>query len=241
MIVDTNGFMIYHPQASNQYKHIIQVEPDIATDLINQDIMIQSSCVDFAWKLQYNTWKVSLLSEKRERAYSISPVAKTNIFVIIRDTSEHIESQICASCNDGSYTIGQATSECNRSGPKVCNCPCHSQLEYEACHNSFSDDVISHSRCTNATSQFMAKCIPIHQEPTVVVEVASPQCYQSNCQEYTDMHECRFRLQCSWCQVEKDGSSGCHSNDTCLVLSSNKPSSADGEFSSLAHLVKLLR
>ena len=85
MLVDNNGFLVYHPDANFQYKHLIQLEPEVADSLIALGHMQQAQCKDFAWKVEYYTWKVSINTDEdtRQSFYEIIEIENTNIFVIV--------------------------------------------------------------------------------------------------------------------------------------------------------------
>ena len=140
MLVDNNGFLVYHPDANFQYKHLIQLEPEVADSLIALGHMQQAQCKDFAWKVEYYTWKVSINTgvQTRQQFYEILEIQKTNVFLIIIDVQlENDVSQIsCDSCFSGDYE--NDTMKCERLDGR-CHCPCTSPLNYISCKNQFEE------------------------------------------------------------------------------------------------------
>ena len=216
MLVDSNGFLIYHPTTEAHYRHLIQAEPEIADDLIDADILRDFQCNDFAWKLEYNTWKL-VMEEQQTRYgsfYNIAPIIDTNIFLIARDRRANAISAVCMSCKAGSYSGGSLTEECRRRDG--CNCPCHSRLDYEPCTNTFNMEATqAHPVCTNATPQFMSCAEAPVLAPNDVTVPA--QCFTVECTEYTNEYDCGFRVECSWCPLERGVQPTCNWRQNCPV------------------------
>ena len=144
MLIDNNGFLVYHPDANFQYKHLIQLEPEVADSLIALGHMQQAQCKDFAWKVEYYTWKVSINTgvQTRQAFYEIIDIEATNIFLIVIDVEAvgRTRPKTCYSCTPGEYT-NNTIMECERvNNPSHrCQCPCNSPLDYVSCENNFNE------------------------------------------------------------------------------------------------------
>ena len=196
MLIDNNGFLVYHPDAHFRYKHLIQLEPKVAFSLIERGHMQQAQCKDFAWKLEYYTWKVSLQADTRQGFYEILEIENTNVYVIVVDVEEANNSpqRTCESCLEGAY--GNETAKCERVDDE-CKCPCFSQLDYVSCENTFNEDEDDYVVCSNAVTQQVLEC----SDRSSVTSHSSqaPTCYAVTCPSFGDEFECLFRVECQWC------------------------------------------
>ena len=143
MLVDNNGFLVYHPDANFQYKHLIQLEPEVADSLIALGHMQQAQCKDFAWKVEYYTWKVSINTDEDTRPpfYKIFAIENTNVFIVVINLEELRESEKKTSdcCLSGTYW-NEATLDCKIENENRCNkCPCNARLKYIICENAFDE------------------------------------------------------------------------------------------------------
>ena len=151
MLVDNNGFLVYHPDANFQYKHLIQLEPEVADSLMALGHMVRMQCKDFAFKTQYYTWRVQLQAgrDTRQSFFEILDIAKTNVFVVVVDVEakRNTQRKVFDSCLSGAY--GNVTDECERVDLVGLRCPCNSLLEYNSCENTFNEVSLLYSyTCT---------------------------------------------------------------------------------------------
>ena len=196
MLIDNNGFLVYHPDAHFRYKHLIQLEPKVAFSLIRLGHMQQAQCKDFAWKLEYYTWKVSLQADTRQGFYEILEIENTNVYVIVVDVEEanNWPQRTCESCLDGAY--GNETRQCVRIDSQLCQCPCHSPLEYVSCENTFNEPSSNYVVCTNAVTSDAYACV---SENVMTSQTVYSACESVECGDFADEFECRYRVECGWC------------------------------------------
>ena len=193
MLVDNNGFLVYHPDANFQYKHLIQLEPEVADSLIALGHMQQAQCKDFAWKVEYYTWKVSINTDEDTRLpfYEIIDIEKTNIHLIVVNLEllQNIDTPTCSDCPSGVYGSERNVCE-NQQARHSCQCPCHNPLSYVSCENQFNEESNDYAICTSSVShQFSCS-----------QAIAPSTCYDVTCDLFGDEFECEYRVECNWCE-----------------------------------------
>ena len=215
MLIDNNGFLVYHPDAHFRYKHLIQLEPKVAFSLIERGHMQQAQCKDFAWKLEYYTWKVSLQADTRQGFYEILEIENTNVYVIVVDVEEANNSpqRTCESCLEGAY--GNETAKCERVDDE-CKCPCFSQLDYVSCENTFNEDEDDYVVCTNPVTSDMHECVT---QNVMTSQSELPACTPVECRDFADEFECRYRVECEWCASKSECISA---QENCLMPSTDQ-------------------
>ena len=201
MLIDSSGFTIFHPEANNQYKHIAQLEEDIASDLIHhlnsRNKQPIRTCHDFAWKRQYDTWHLDIDNNINGGFYQVIPFSNTNLLLIIRYLEVDSTPRTCDSCPTLQYNINltnhanEGTPECVRNDPTLCNCPCQSALDFDPCQNLF-----------NTETQYPICSKPVFAEYGHVNmthnHVILSECFPVDCALFGMEFECRLRSECDW-------------------------------------------
>lgn len=162
-LIDSAGFIIFDNNNANSHpaspKHITQVEQDISRSLISQKIMESSKClvventeVQRSYRI---VGKVPYYHSTSDCVkYQFSPIPRTNIYMIVKDSSRSCPSFYCP-CSFSSLENRQCLSS-----NSVCQCPCKSRYqEYNTCANNYTN---------TRSSDFPKPCVPPPKQLTNV-------------------------------------------------------------------------
>ncbi|XP_033726771.1 VWFA and cache domain-containing protein 1-like [Pecten maximus] len=201
LVVDSSGLVVVHkdfveftgePKIENM--HIINKEPTIAEDLLNNRNMIKTSCLDFENIKEQFSYRIDVTStlDRRSSAagYEIHPVANTNIYVILKNNMATSSSSSCCS----SYGVSPDQKEC---GTRSCDCLCYKDTFYNYCLDMYP-----------LLSDAAPTCSP--QPPDLVTEGLSDAdrigsldiCFDAHCSERPTKEGCHNVSGCRWCYLD---------------------------------------
>ncbi|XP_021351428.1 VWFA and cache domain-containing protein 1-like isoform X1 [Mizuhopecten yessoensis] len=200
LVVDSSGLVVVHkdfveftgePMIENM--HITQKEPTIAEDLLNNQLMIKTSCLDFENIKEQFSYRISLSSSSDRMSssagYEIHPVADTNIFVIIKRIPSLSQSSCCTS-----YGVSPDKRLC---GTISCDCLCYKQTFFNYCLDTYP-----------LLSDTAPTCSP--QPPDLSTEGLADTdrvkhlgiCFDAQCSGRSTKGGCHNVSGCSWCYLD---------------------------------------
>jgi len=218
-LVDSNGFIVYHPHFDNAYndsskvlnKHITVTDAKIARDLIRSGVMVRRECQNFNLLKLQRFYEIIMDKEiyrsKKTRqptcdSYAIIKVPGTNVFVIVTKSPDCFSNRPSCPCHD----------TCTTDKIKTCECPCTTRLKYNFCNSSLTGE----------------SDIPVCAQPSPPVSVRPPlkehpddlgKCFTVHCGGYKTENDCNAVFGCFWCYKKTDGSllktTSCRSDRKC--------------------------
>ncbi|XP_077862112.1 VWFA and cache domain-containing protein 1-like [Saccoglossus kowalevskii] len=198
-VMDSSGHLVMHPEfiqpGSRLYtrgEHITQIEPAIAQDLIDKNIMKKRRCVNFQNIKDQYYYVTEHGSQSRTidnldstdscTRYQFSEIPETNAYLGIIDQSRACFPQQCACVHD----------HCQRNDNDDCECPCLSSARYDFCNDQFS-----------FSSDDAPSCTPPSPSLSRVVEEELDtedlyQCFKVTCEFVNIPSECNSYSGCLW-------------------------------------------
>lgn len=226
--MDNNGYLLYHPTINTSGLFPIPlaaVEPDIASILIKESVLIPNDCTDYSWKEQYHTWKIAnqidysvSSSSLTDNGYFITEIDDTNLyFLYISNKFEY--SKTCLSCPTASDGWAfDSLKVCDRYDK--CYCPCNSTANYQHCKDEFIlSEESTYPPCLRSSDRNMEISEELPNSNLMLEE-----CFPHTCSEQPGEIECSFYSDCYWCSVS-EGTMGCHSRPVCFPETTNNPDS----------------
>ncbi|XP_068758556.1 VWFA and cache domain-containing protein 1-like [Montipora capricornis] len=192
-LMDTRGYIVYHPDFEDAYndtskvvnRHITDMDGEIARDLIKNGVMKRYECRNLQLLKLQRFYEVNIEGETYKGdhgacdAYTVVRIPRTNVFVI------RVKSKPCLINRERCPCSGVCEN-------KDCECPCNAPLEYDICK-----------------AQLMGgHDIPLCGQPSPAVAPRPPlpghpkdlgRCINTKCANYDSKLDCNEQFGCAWC------------------------------------------
>ncbi|XP_064640200.1 VWFA and cache domain-containing protein 1-like isoform X2 [Lineus longissimus] len=221
-LFDSSGYVVIHedfvkaktrvlPEVEDV--HITVKDAILARYLIDNVHMVRQKCLGITdrdnlsmWKRQ-STWKVDLgvktylTFDRSTVTYEVSAVTGSNVFVVLKNPKVTGIGCSCSVKSADSYKNYKCRITLSNN-PKVCECPCYSDADYQYCDDKLTIDSSTSPPCT-AEIQPLNVTQPSKSERDIAKALSY--CYQKSCTNVNSEGLCISLLGCSWCARASDG------------------------------------